>query len=80
MKEKEDQIIIMGYINEYILSHDIKIFMSNKLLTEMITNKYVRQGQGTKISNKKGKDIDGIWASQGIIISQGGYLSFHNGP
>ena len=70
----------MGYINKYILGHNIRLFIANQLLTEMITNKHVGQWQVTKISNKKGKDIDGIWASQGIIISQGGYLSFHNGP
>ena len=45
--------------------------MANQLLTEMIPNKHVGQGPGKTISNEKGKDIDGIWDSQGIIISQG---------
>ena len=30
-------------------------------------------------SNKKCQEIDGIWASQGIIISRRGYLPFQNG-
>ena len=46
----------------------------------MITNKNGGQGPGTTIPNKKGQVIDGIWASQGNIIYQGGYLPFHDGP
>ena len=46
----------------------------------MITNKHGGKGPGKKISNKKGQAIDGIWASHGIIISQGVYLPFHDGP
>ena len=46
----------------------------------MITNKHVVQGIGTTRSNKKGQEIDGIWDSQGIIISQGVYLPFHDVP
>ena len=79
-KEKVDHIILMGDINEYILSHNIIIFMANLRLLETINNKYGGQGTGTTRSNKKGRAIDGIWASKGIIISQGGYLPFHNGP
>ena len=59
----------MGDINEYILSHNIRIFMANLGLTEIITNKHGGQGPGTTISNKKVQAIDGIWYSQGIIIS-----------
>ena len=69
----------MGEINEYILSHNIRIFMANLGLTEMITNKYGGQGPGKTISNKKIQEIDCIWDSKGIIIYQGGYLPFHNG-
>ena len=54
--------------------------MANLGLTEMITNKYGGQGPGITRSHKKGQEIDGIWASQGIIISQGGYLPFHDVP
>ena len=79
-KEKRYQIIVMGEINEYILSHNIRRFMANLGLTKMITNKYGGQGPGTKIPNNKGQAIDGIWASQGIIISQGGYPTLHDGP
>ena len=52
----------MGDINEYILSHNIRRFMVNLGLTEMITNKHGGQGPGTTISNNKGQEIDGIWA------------------
>ena len=69
----------MGYINEYILSHNIRIFVANLGLTEIITNIHGGQGPGTTISNKKFQAIDGIWASQGIIISRRGYLPFQNG-
>ena len=70
----------MGDINEYILSHNIRRFMVNLGLTEMITNKHGGQGPGTTISNNKGQAIYGIWASRGIIIYQGGYLPFHDVP
>ena len=46
----------------------------------MITSKHGGQGSGKTKSNKKCQEIDGIWASQGIIISQGGYLPLHDGP
>ena len=79
-KEKGDQITLMGDINKYTLSHNIRIFMANLGLTEMTTNEYGRQGPETTRSNKKGQTINGIWASQVIIISQVGYLTFHNSP
>ena len=53
--------------------------MANLRLKEMTTNKYGGQGPSTKRPNNKGQAIDGIWASQGIIISQGGYIPFHGG-
>ena len=46
----------------------------------MTNNKHGGQGPGTSISNNRGQEIDDIWHSQGIIISQGGYPPFHNGP
>ena len=46
----------------------------------MTTSKHGGQGTGKTRSNKKGQEIDGIWASQGIIISQGGYLPLNDGP
>ena len=70
----------MGEINEYILSHNIRIFMANLGLTEMITNKYGGQGPRKTIPNNNIQEIDCIWASKGIIIYQGGHLPFHNGP
>ena len=45
----------------------------------MFTKQHGRYGPMTKISNKKGQAINGIWASQGIIISQVGYLPFQYG-
>ena len=38
----------MGDIKEYILSHNIRRFMANLGLTEMITNKHGGQGPGKK--------------------------------
>ena len=67
-------------INEYILSHNIRIFMANLGLKYLITSKHGGQGTGTTRSNKKGQSIDGIWALKGIIIYQVGYLPFHDGP
>ena len=67
-------------INEYILSQNIRRFMANLGLIEMITNNHRVQGPGTTISDKNGQAIDGIWSSQGIIISQGLYLPFQEGP
>ena len=46
----------------------------------MITNKHGGQGPGKKRSKNKGQAIDGICDSQGIIISQVGYLPFHGSP
>ena len=46
----------------------------------MITSKHGGQGTGKTRSNNKGQEIDGIWASQGIIISQGGFPPLHNVP
>ena len=45
-KEKGYRIIIMGDINEYILSHNIIRCMANLELTEMVTNKHGEQGPG----------------------------------
>ena len=67
-------------INKYILSHNIRRFMANLGLKYLITSKHGGQGTGTIRSHKKGQAIDGIWSSQGIIISQGGYLPLHGGP
>ena len=67
----------MGDINEYILSHNIRRFMVNLGLTETITKKHGGQGTETTREKNKGQAIDGIWASQGIIISQGVYPPFH---
>ena len=49
-------------IKRYILSHNIRRFIENLGLTEMITNKHGGQGTGTTISNKKGQSINSIWA------------------
>ena len=46
----------------------------------MTNNKHGGQGPGTSISNNRGQEIDDIWHSQGIIISQGGYPPFHDRP
>ena len=54
--------------------------MVNLGLTETITKKHGGQGPETTREKNKGQAIDGIWASQGIIISQGVYLTFHDGP
>ena len=70
----------MGYINEFILSHYIRIFMDNLGIQEIIKTKHEVQGIWTTIPNRKGLAIDGIWESQGIIISQGVYLPFQDGP
>ena len=69
----------MGDNNEYILSHNIRRFMVILGLPIIITEKYLGQGPATKRPNKKGQTINGIWALKGIIISQGGYLPFHEG-
>ena len=50
----------MGDIKEYILSQNIRRFIVNLGLTELITNKHGRQGPGKKGSNKKGQAINGI--------------------
>ena len=50
----------MRDINEYIPSHNIRGFMSNLGLKEMTTNKYEGQGPETRISNKKGQEINCI--------------------
>ena len=63
----------MGDIKKYILSHNIRRFMANLGLKYLITSKHGGQGTGKTRSNKKGQEIDDIWASQGIIIYQGGY-------
>ena len=70
----------MRDINEYILSHNIRRFMANMGLPEMITNKNGGQGPGTTRQNKKVQAIDGIWASHSIKPSQWGYLTFYDGP
>ena len=70
----------MGDINEYISSQKIRRFMANLGIKEMTNNKHGGQGTGTSIPNNKCQAFDGIWHSQGIIISQGGYPPFHNGP
>ena len=54
--------------------------MANLGLKEITTDKHGGQGPETKQSKKKVQAIDGIWASQGTIISQGGYLNFNDGP
>ena len=77
-KEKGDQIILMRDIKKYILSHNISRFMANLGLKEMITSKNGGQGPGTTRTNKKGQEIYCIWDSQGIIISQVGYLPLHD--
>ena len=46
----------------------------------MITSKHGGHRPVTTRSNKKGQAIGGIWVSQGIIIYQGGYLPFNDGP
>ena len=43
-------------------------------------DKHGRQGPATTIPNNKGQADDSIKSSQGIIIYQGGYLPFHEGP
>ena len=68
----------MGDINKYILIQNIRGFVANLGLTEMITNTYGGEVLGKTRSNKKGQTIDGICVSQGIVVSQEGYLPFHN--
>ena len=70
----------MGDIKKYILSHNITRFMANLGLKYLITSKHGGQGTGKTRSNKKGQELDGIWASQGIIIYQGGYPPLYDGP
>ena len=50
----------MGDMNEYILRHNIRRFMENLGLTEMITSKHSGQGPATTRSNNKGRSIVGI--------------------
>ena len=69
----------MGDINKYILSKKTRNFPTKLGLRELITDKHGSMGTGTIRPNKKHKAIYGIWGSQGIKISQGGYLPYHFG-
>ena len=70
----------MGDINEYILSKKISNFATKLGLRELITDRHGSLGPGTTRANKKQQAIDWIWVSQGVTISQGGYLPFHFSP
>ena len=54
----------MGDINKYILCYNIRIFMSNLGLTEIITNKKTR-------SNKKGQVIECIFIIPPVPVGPG---------
>ena len=60
MKDKGDQIILMGDIKEYISSHNIIGFMANLGLTEIVTNKHVGKRLATTGSKNKVQAINGI--------------------
>ena len=66
----------MGDINDYILGKKIRNFATKLGLRELITDRNGSEVPGTTRANKKQQEIYGIWVSQGIIISQGGYLPY----
>ena len=75
-----DQLIIMGDINEYIYIHKIRSYLSNLGLGELIIGKDSSVGPATTISNKKLKEVYGIWGSQRLYITERGYLPFYMVP
>ena len=70
----------MGDINEYIYIHKIRSYLSNLGLGELIIGKDSSVGPATTISNKKLKEVYGIWGSQRLYITERGYLPFYMVP
>ena len=55
MKYKGDQKIIIGDINEYILSHNIRRFMVNLGLIKLQPIKMEEKGQGKKDQTRRSR-------------------------
>ena len=56
VKKREDKMILMRDINEYVFSRKVKIFFSKLGLWELIVNKHISLGPDTTITNKKSRD------------------------
>ena len=71
-----DQILVMGDLNEYVRSRQLRKFFSDHHMRELITDRHGK-GPDTTKSNESGVAIDGIWGTPGITIKAGGYLPFN---
>jgi hypothetical protein len=73
--QQGDQLLVMGDINEFVLSRAMRKFFSDHHLRELIVDRHGK-GPATTKSNEKGEAIDGIWGTPGVTIKAGGYLPF----
>lgn len=70
----------MGDFNDCIHGHKLKSFFTQLDMRELITKRHGTSGPATTRSNKSSEPIDGIWGTQGLSVTAGGYLPFHQGP
>jgi hypothetical protein len=73
-KQEGCQIIVAGDFNEDVSKDNIKTFLEQMQMTELIMNQHGHNGPCTMI--KGSKPIDGIFGSKSITTIRSGYQSF----
>jgi hypothetical protein len=78
--ESGDHIILGMDANEDVRGGDVNSFLQQVSLREVILELHSDSSPpATQNRNHQRQPIDGLWASPGISISQGGYLAFGDG-
>eukprot|EP00957_Ditylum_brightwellii_P123946 9448189-Ditylum_brightwellii.AAC.1 len=77
-KENKEHILLMGDINEYVGSKNLKSFFNYLDMRELIREQHGMDGPAATRSNKSRQAINGIWGTLGIQIIAGGYLPFRH--
>ena len=70
----------MRYMDAYVLSYTVLGLHTKLSLKELTIYIYESMKPATMRSEKKFQEIDIIWGSQEISITQGVYITYHCGP
>jgi len=78
--QEGDQIVLCGDINQDILSDEITEYFTSLGLRHLIFAKHPPADAPPTYIDNDSYAVDGVWASPGLDLIQGGYLDFHEAP
>ncbi len=79
--QKGEQLLIGGDINDDVMSPRIQQFFQKHGLRNLIFTRHpASQAPETYFRNTQEESVDGLWATENIVIARGGYLDYPDLP